>query len=133
MAAKVREMVLNRNHTLTSIYGHSVRFEKDVPTHVPPVMHPEAVAIGAVYVDGKGVQVDEDKRVPEPTDPAARDAAILAAVIAIADKNDAHDFSGSGVPKTDAVSALAGFKVSGKDVAKAWQVRADRIAEEKFG
>jgi hypothetical protein len=126
-----RKMILNRNHTLTSLYGHSVRFEKGVPTHVPSLVQAEALAIGAEFEDGEGVKVEEEKVNAEPLDPVARAEAIYAAVMTLAEKNDVDDFAASGLPKVESVTRVAGFKVSGKDVSKAWQVRADRAAEEK--
>jgi hypothetical protein len=126
-----RKMTLNRNHVLTSLYGHSIKFEKGVPTGVPPVCYAEVLAIGGEFADGEGLPPPPAPANAEPTDPNERAERIIAAVTAIAERNHNGDFSGSGVPKTEAVTAEAGFKVSGKDVAKAWQIRHDRIAEAK--
>ena len=45
-------LVLNRNYVLTTTKGHSVAFEKGKPTHVPPAIYQEALAIGAIPPDG---------------------------------------------------------------------------------
>lgn len=132
MAAKApRKMVLNRNYTHTSTLGHSIKFVKGEPTDVPPLLYGEILAIGGEFADGEGLATKADPENREPIDPVERDARIDAAVEAIAEKNDVDDFTAAGSPKADAASAEAGFKVTAKDVAKAWQRRADRIAAER--
>lgn len=128
-----RKMVLNRNFTLDTTFGQSIRFEKDVPTHVPPICHAAAMAIGAVFDDGNGAEVPDENAPYNPTDPAERAAKALAAVTVIADRNDKDDFTGSGAPKLDAVIKVAGFKVDKKELATAWQARHDAIAAAKMG
>lgn len=129
--AEPRKMTLNRNHVLTSLLGHSIRFEKGVPVDVPPVLYAEVLAIGGEFADGEGLAAPVTIGTVEPVDPVERAAVIFQACLAIAEKNDNRDFTASGAPKPDAVSAAVSFKVSAKDVAKAWQQRADKIAEEK--
>jgi hypothetical protein len=126
---KARPMTLNRNLTLTSLYGHSVRFAKGEAANVPPIMFAEALAIGAEFADGEGLPPPVETEANVPVDPIERDARILAAVLAIAERNDNKEFTASGHPKANVVSRQAGFEVSPKDVAKAWQRRADKIAE----
>ena len=52
-------LVLNRNYVLTTTKGHSVAFEKGKPTHVPPAIYQEALAIGAIPPDGADPLVEE--------------------------------------------------------------------------
>lgn len=126
--AKTRQMVLNRNYTLTSTQGHSVRFEKGTPVHVPPGLYGEVLALGGEFVDGEGLPEQAVKANQEPLDGVERDQRLLDAVCAIAETNDVDDFTAAGMPKAEAVAKRAGFKATNKDVAKAWQRRADKIA-----
>lgn len=126
-----RKMTLNRNHTHTSLLGHSIRFEKGVPTNVPPPLFGEILGIGGEFADGEGLPVAQTAENPEPIDQVQRDEVILAAVNKIAEINDNKEFNAAGAPKETAVSKRVGFEVSKKDVAKAWQRRADQIAEAR--
>lgn len=128
---KTRQMKLNRTYTHTSLMGHSIRFVKGEPTTVPPLLWAEILAIGGEFVDGEGLPTPEETGSREPIDPVERDALIDSTIEAIVEKNDVDDFTAANTPKADAVSREAGFKVSAKEVAKAWQRRADRIADEK--
>ena len=75
-------LVLNRNYVLTTTKGHSVAFEKGKPTHVPPAIYQEALAIGAIPPDGEEPQVEDVvKTYNAPGDPAERAPLILAAII----------------------------------------------------
>ena len=64
-------LVLNRNYVLTTTKGHSVAFEKGKPTHVPPAIYQEALAIGAIPPDGEEPQVEDVVKTDNaPGDPA---------------------------------------------------------------
>lgn len=125
-----RFMTLNRNFTLCSVYGHTIRFEKGLSTFVPPALYSEALAIGAAFDDGEALPVNPEAENKAPSDPGARAAAVLAAVQALITRNAADDFTAAGVPKVDAVSLKAEFKVSGKEIATAWQTHHDGKAAE---
>lgn len=125
---KPRPMKLNRNHTHASLYGHTIRFVKDEPIEVPAMLFPELLAIGAEFADGEGLAAEPEREDNEPH-PDERADLVLKAALAIAERNDNDDFTASGTPKVEAVTSTAGFKVTGKEVAAAWQRRADMIAE----
>lgn len=115
-------MVLNRDYTLISTMGYSIRFEKDVPTLVPPAIRREALAIGALPADGEEPNVLKDDNKPqEPTDPAERNEAIMKAVLEMVEQNQREDFTAAGAPKKEAVEKLVGFKVDKREVAAVWQ------------
>lgn len=125
---KPRPMKLNRNHTHVSLYGHAVKFVKGEPVEVPSILFPELLAIGAEFADGEGLAAEPERADNEPH-PDERADLVLKAVLALAERNDNDDFTASGQPKVEAVTSTAGFKVTGKEVAAAWQRRADMIAE----
>lgn len=133
MATKgLTKFVLNRNYVLGSTFGHSVLFEKDVPTFVPAQLISAALAIGALPEDGQPVEGLHEKP-PEgspPTDPAERSALILMAIESLAEKNLREDFTAAGSPTVDAVTREIGFRVQAREIALAWQKYHDKKAGE---
>jgi hypothetical protein len=122
------KFVLNRNYVLASLFGHSIRFAKGEPTHVPPECYKEAVSIGAI--PESEVEMEESKPAgkPEPTDPVARQAALFAAFETIALRGAREDFTAGGTPRDKALEAELGWKVSSKERDAAWlefQTKAD--------
>ena len=113
--------ILNRKHTMRSIYGHSITFEKGQPTHVPPICEREAVSIGAELAEGDAA----DLLPPEPAEvthvsSAARNEELNAAFDMLVEKNDTNDFTGQGVPSVKAVSAIVSFETDRVEIVGAW-------------
>lgn len=113
---------LNRDHTLVTTKGHVIAFAKNTPTHVPPAVYQDAIAIGAVPVDGTDPDVlDEGKQETVALTLEEREAAIIATFEGLIERNERDTFTAAGHPHFNAVSALVGFKVQGKEVSNAWQ------------
>lgn len=131
MSAKARLFTLNRNFTIHSKFGHDVRFLKDTPVLVPPLLIEEVLAIGAVAADGAaGVAEVETPKQPEMTD-QDRGKTILAAVELIAEGNVRTDFTAGGTPTAKAVGRVTGFEVFTREVNVAWQEFHDKQAADK--
>jgi hypothetical protein len=132
MAAKdLPKLVLNRTYVLSTLKGHSVGFIKGVPTHVPPSVFAEAIAIGATPVDGSDPNILEDEAKDHaPADPADRNPLILAAIEKLVDRNERDDFTAAGSPTVSAVSAAVGFKVQAREIANVWQMYHDKLAAQ---
>lgn len=125
-------LVLNRNFILNTNKGHSVSFAKGEPTHVPPTIYQEALAIGAIPPDGEDPVVEEVVKTDNaPGDPAERAPLILAAIEKLVAENARDNFTAAGSPTVDAVSKLVGFKVQAKEVAPVWQAYHDKVAADK--
>lgn len=123
-------LVLNRNYTLNTTKGHSVVFCKNIPTHVPPAIYQEALAIGAIPADGSPPVLPEPaKSTKGPIDPAERTPLILSAIERIVAENARDNFTAAGHPSPDAVTRLVGFKVGAREIAPVWQSFNERIAE----
>lgn len=123
-------LVLNRTYTLVSKYGHAVKFEKDVPTRIPPVMLAEAAAIGAIPADGSNPDIlEEEVKKTTPLTNEQRAEKIMEAIKAIVAKNDVNEFTGGGLPHHKTVSVLTGFKVDSKEVRAVWQTYCDQKQE----
>lgn len=72
------DFILNRNHRLISLTGHTIQFVKGEPVSVPPALKAEAIAIGAQPVDGDTDVLDEEKVVVELTAEERTEALIKA-------------------------------------------------------
>lgn len=124
-------MKLHRSFRLATLKGHSIRFEKEVPVFVPNEVVAEAVAIGAVAVDGAEIDVtpkEPPKPNAGPAEAQERENQILDAINQIVVKNDREDFTAGGIPKDKAISALVGYRVAKSEVATVWLKRAEMMA-----
>ena len=122
-------LVLNRNYVLTTTKGHSVAFEKGVPTHVPPAIYQEALTIGAIPPDGEDPHVEDVVKTDNaPSDPAERAPLILGAIEKLVAENARENFTAAGSPTVDAVAKAVGFKVQSKEIATVWQQYHDKQA-----
>ena len=122
-------LVLNRNYVLTTTKGHSVAFEKGVPTHVPPAIYQEALTIGAIPPDGEDPHVEDVVKTDNaPSDPAERAPLILDAIEKLVAENARENFTAAGSPTVDAVTKAVGFKVQSKEIATVWQQYHDKQA-----
>ena len=123
-------LTLNRDYTLVTTKGHVIAFAKNTPTHVPPSIYQDAIAIGAVPVDGTDPDVLSDavaEAVPMTLE--EREAAIMATFGGLVERDERGTFTAAGHPHFNAVSELVGFKVQGKEVATAWQKYNDAKGE----
>lgn len=112
--------VLNRDYTLRSLSGLSVRFVKGEPVFVPQPLEKEAVAIGATCIDGEIDVLGEP--VEEVVEPAGeeRTLKLFDAFKTLSERNDREDFTAQGMPATRAVQALVGFKPDRAEISLAW-------------
>ena len=113
------EFVLNRNHRLISLTGHTVQFVKGEPVFVPPALKAEAIAIGAQPVDGDTDVLEEEKEVIELT-PEERTEALIKAFKVLQGRNGRGDFTGQGVPAIPALRKLVEFAPEKKEVETLW-------------
>lgn len=134
-AKGVTMMVLNRNFTHTSLYGHSVRFEKDVPVAVPNMIVREVVAIGALRDDGKdAIETSKKEADHAPQTIEERTDLILDVIEEMTELNDRDEFTGTGLPKLAVLSKKAGFKVDKTELNRVLTERANRAQlEERDG
>ena len=124
-------MVLNRNYTLRTLLGHTIEFRRNIPTHVPPNIRSQAIAIGAVLADGSDPDVlpDELQVNSAPHDLVDRVAAVREAIETIVRRNERLDFTAAGIPTVAAVAQVTGWKVQAREIAEEWQARGERAVE----
>ena len=114
------KFVMHRNYILASVYGHSIRFVKGEPTHVPPECYKEAIAAGAIPEEE--VELDPPKldAKPEPVDPESRKKAVFEAFDAIALRGKREDFTAGGSPRDKVLEQELGWKITNKERDMLW-------------
>ena len=113
------KFTLHRDRVLASVLGLSVEFKKGVPTHVPPELHNEALAIGAEPED-ELVEENPAANTNEPADPNKRKEEIFAAFEMLALRNERTDFTAGGAPRDQALESILGWKLSAKERDVLW-------------
>jgi hypothetical protein len=117
---------LHRNYVLRTTKGHAVNFRKGKPTHVAPIIVADAVAIGAVPVDGAVDVLGEEEEVVVPLTAAERKAKVFDAFRIMAGRAIREDFTASGVPNAKRLPALTDFEITSKERDAYWlEFRAD--------
>jgi len=122
---------LHRNFVLRTTRGHTIRFEKEVPAHVPTACISDAIAIGAVSVDGSANVLGDEKEVEIPLTPDQRKAKVFEAFSQMVQRNDRLDFTASGVPNAKRVTPLCGFELTSRDRDTYWTEFKAGLQEDK--
>lgn len=132
-------MVLNRNHVLRSLKGHSAAFVKDQPAWVHPHIAVEAVAIGAEMAPDEKTPKPEvlpaDKPMPNagPIDAAAREKQLIEAINMLIAQNVRDSFTAGGQPTPVAMKELLGYATDRKEINTAFLKRAEMIVAGMLG
>lgn len=119
---------LHRDYRLISAIGHSVQFRKDEPTYVPPALHKDVQAIGAVPVDDAEVEsiLGEEKEVKPEVAQEERHRQLLDAFKVLQDRNQRGDFTGQGIPAIKALKTLiTDFEPAKVEVENLWHLYLD--------
>ena len=113
------DFILNRNHRLISLTGHTIQFVKGEPVTVPAALKAEVIAIGAQPVDGNTDVLDEEKEVIELT-AEEREEQLVKAFKELQGRNKRGDFTAQGVPSIPALKGLVEFAPEKKEVETLW-------------
>ena len=114
------KFVFNRARTVSSKYGHVIFFDKGVPTHVPPEMYQEVLAVGGAPEEDIDLDPPKPDDAEEPTDPVSRRAAMYAAFEALSLRGKREDFTAGGQPHPKALAKELGWQVSNKERDLMW-------------
>lgn len=123
------DFTLNRNLVFASRMGHSVDFKKGVPTHVPPALYSEVMAIGAI--SSEEIIAEEPTIPTAPSDPIIRDKDITDAMKKIVERGARTDFTAAGKPHVDALRAIIGYDIGATERDNAWQKYLDAKRESE--
>lgn len=105
--------VANRDFTVSSLTGHTLRFKKDEPRFVPAAVRRECLRHGIIPVEGEEMPIkDEGKKDPNPPPIGEdRDIAIQEAIELLIERDDRGDFTGAGIPKVEAIEKICEFNI----------------------
>lgn len=115
------KFTLHRDHLLRTTKGHTIRFEKDKPTYVPPVCIEDAVSIGAQAVNAKDGDIIPEEKVEVVLTQKERMTKIAEAFEVMVKRQERNDFTGNGLPNAKKLEALVGFEVHSKERDSAWK------------
>lgn len=121
------QFVMNRNRTVGGIYGHFIRFEKNVPIEVPRVMWDAVQAEGAVPVSELPEEEVKASVFPMGAD---REKAFFDAFTTIIERNERGDFTASGLPNSKVIEKMLGFQVVNKERDSHWAKYMEESAKE---
>ena len=119
---KPRMMQMARDFTLISKMGYIVKFSRNKPVSVPPLVIEEAIEKGAGFSDEDAEKEHytemkpEDKAVFGPE----RKALLETVLTKIKEENNPDNFTATGVPKLAVVGEEIGFDVHRKEVNDIW-------------
>ena len=122
---------LHRNFVLRTTKGHTIKFEKGKPTHIPPLCIPDAVAIGGVPVEGEVNVLGDEEEIKPALTPTQRKEAMFKAFETMKGRNERLDFTASGLPNAKRIPALTGFEVTTRERDEFWmEFRAQEQADK---
>ena len=118
---------LHRDYRLISALGHSIQFKKDEPVYVPPALHKDVQAIGAVPVEGDVESIlGEEKEVKPEVAQEERHRQLLDAFKLLQDRNQRGDFTGQGIPSVKALKTIiTDFEPAKAEVENLWHLYLD--------
>lgn len=122
-------MVCQRDYTLRTKLGHTIKFIAGEPTPVPETAYAEAISKNIVAARPKEGEKPYFALAHAEITGSLRDALIFEAMVEIIARNDIEDFAGGGVPKAAAITKAIGITVSAKEVAKYHDVYKQVLAE----
>ena len=122
------QMIMPRNFTVRTIYGATIRFDKDQPATVPanPKVIGECQKYGAVFVDSKDAPTlpgEEELGITnQPRTPAERLDRLNAVLVDMKENQVSHrnHFTGGSLPRVQYVNDVLGFDVRGEEVKELW-------------
>lgn len=125
------KFVLNRNYTLSSLFGHVVNFKKGEETWVPDILVKECVAIGANPVDGIVDVLGPEEVAVAPLTGEERREKVFQAFSQMLAENRREDFTGAGAPQLPSIEKLSGIKLDGKERDSLWQRYRESLVTEE--
>lgn len=122
---------LHRNFILRTTKGHTISFTKGEPVWVPPMCVPDAVAIGAVAVDGDVDVLGEEAAPAAQLSGEEREKKLFAAFDTMLNRTERTDFTASGLPHVKKLTDMVGFEVTNRERDAAWQAYTQSKAEQE--
>ena len=115
--------VSQRDVTVTSTTGHTIRFTKGVPVSVPYQMRRLCLERGVLPVDPTQPVLEDEVKPTKPDAPLSqqeRDEFIREAMNEMIETKKRDDFTATGLPKVDRLAKITGFEVSMAERDRIW-------------
>ena len=145
-------MKLAKNRVYASTLGHVIRFVKNQPVNVPPIMVKECENIGAVRIQAEakiekaplrdeeelaaeiaeavntakvseGIEIDDTEAPAQPVAPLDRMEVISDAIDVLYERNARGDFTAAGKPNLKVLAKETGFRVDKNELKEALVLR----------
>ncbi len=116
-------------------FGHNILLKQGVETHIPDMLHGEALKQGCHPVD-KNFKLAKEPATPKAKveeDPNKRVSDIKKAIRVMIAENKGDQWTASGKPKIAVVSKMVGYRVYEPEVQSSWddlRPEAGKIHEE---
>jgi len=119
---KRNSFVMGRNRVLRTTAGHTIEFKKGEPTYVPPEIHEEATAAGAVPED-EAAFLEAQKEPPKKVVPTGNDRkdTIMTAMQIMVERNAREDFGANGLPTMKNLQKECNFDIDAKERDAIWK------------
>jgi len=116
------EFVTERNVTVRSVHGVTVRFKKGEPTYVPPQAQDDVIAVGAHPVDGPVDLPDKEDVFVLPAAPGGveRASQIKDVMRAMVARNDRDDFTAANKPDARKITGVLKYRVEAEERDRLW-------------
>lgn len=113
---------LHRDYRFISAIGHTVQFTKNEPVYVPPALHREVQAFGAIPVDDDVESVLGEAKAVKPEVPLEeRHRQLLDAFKMLQERNEREDFTGQGIPAMKTLKKIiTDFEPTKAEVENLW-------------
>lgn len=115
---KALTFTLNRNAILSD-GGHIIEFVKDKPVYVPPMLHKQALELGATPSQ-KLAEPEPPKTPAAPTNPDDYEKAVFEAFEVLSKRNKRGDFTSGGEPNVSAVKDVLGWAIDANERDELW-------------
>ena len=118
---KTVEIKMLRDRVVSTTKGHTVRFEANVPKHVPIAILEDCLLVGGIPTSEDAVnEIKEEpaaKVIPQGGD---RRAQILAKITEMVGRNQREDFTAAGKPDIRVMERELGFKIDSRERDEIW-------------
>jgi len=122
-------LVANRNVTVRTKLGHTIKFEKDVPKQVPDMVIGHCMEVGVVPVED---EYKPEEPVPQSSpqgDPRIKE--MMDAINVLRKRNERNDFTAAGKPDLRAMRGALGWAPDRQEVDKLYKkMLSDEASEE---
>ena len=118
---KTVEIKMLRDRVVSTTKGHTVRFEANVPKHVPIAILEDCLLVGGIPTSEDAVNEIKEEPAPKVAPQSGdRRAQILAKITEMVGRNQREDFTAGGKPDIRVMERERGFKIDSRERDEIW-------------